>query len=225
MSRYESFSVLESTKSDGSAKITIFAPTFLAGLTPKHADRKAKLVTAVAGALGISERDIITQLSKSGMISNASLVAGFSLCSRHALGTFGIEMGCLSAHAVDHLPLCRPIFVRLAQWWDAPEVTDHVLGLAKIHLLQQIAHLQLHVLNHLANVGNVRRIILNSHISLDLANHVTRQVKTTERFGVGAEGKNNGRGQLVVGGAGAVLRVEDVDAVPAARAALCGVDG
>jgi hypothetical protein len=131
----------------------------------------------------------------------------------------------LSSHAADHLPLCRPVLVRLAQGRDAPKITYDVLCLAKVHLLQQVAHLQLHVLNHLADVGDVRCVILNSHISLHLADHVTRQVQTAERFGVGAEREDDRRGQLVVSGASAVCRVEHVDAVPAARAALCRVDG
>lgn len=43
-------------------KVTIFAPTFVAGTTPKYVNRKAKLVTAVATALGLAESDITTQL-------------------------------------------------------------------------------------------------------------------------------------------------------------------
>jgi len=49
-----------------------------------------------------------------------------------------------------------------------------------------------------------------------LAHHVAREVQSAERLAVGAEGEDDGGGELVVGGAGAVLGIEDVDAVPAA---------
>lgn len=49
-------------RADNVAKVTIFAPTFVAGTTPKYVNRKAKLVTAVATALGLAESDITTQL-------------------------------------------------------------------------------------------------------------------------------------------------------------------
>ena len=49
-----------------------------------------------------------------------------------------------------------------------------------------------------------------------LAHHVAREIEAAQRFGVGAEGENDGRGELVVCGTSAVLGIEDVDAVPAA---------
>jgi hypothetical protein len=131
----------------------------------------------------------------------------------------------LSTHAINHLPLCGPVPVRLAEWWDTPQVSYDILRLAKVHLLQQVAHLELHVLYHLADVGDVRGVILDGHVGFHLAHHVTGEVETAERFAVGAERENDGRSELVVGGAGAVLGVEDVDAVPAAGALGCGVDG
>jgi hypothetical protein len=71
----------------------------------------------------------------------------------------------------------------------------------------------------------VRGIVLNSHICLHLAHHVAREVQPAERVVFGAEREDDGGGELVVGGTGAVLGVEDVDAVPAAGAGGCGGDG
>jgi hypothetical protein len=105
------------------------------------------------------------------------------------------------------------------------QVSNDILRLAKVHLLQQVAHLELHILNHLANVGDVRGIVLNSHVGLHLAHHVSREIESAKGFTVSAEGENDGRCELVVGGAGAVLGIEDVDAVPAARAGGCGGNG
>jgi hypothetical protein len=131
---------------------------------------------------------------------------------------------CLPAHAVNHLPLCRPVAVRLAERRNTPQISHNVFRLSKVHLLQQIAHLKLHIFYHLANVGHVRGIIFNSHVCFYLTHHITGEVEVTERFAVGAERKDNGRCEFVVGGAGAVLGVEHVDAVPAAGAGGCGSD-
>jgi hypothetical protein len=42
-----------------------------------------------------------------------------------------------------------------------PEISDNILRLAKIHLLQQIPHLQLHVLNQSSNIDHMALIILH----------------------------------------------------------------
>lgn len=104
------------------------------------------------------------------------------------------------------------------------QVAHDILRLSKVDLLQQIAHLQLHILNHFANVGDMRRVILDSQIRFHLTHHIAGEVQTTERFGICTEGQDDGRSKFVVGCAGAVLGVEDVDTVPAARALGCGVD-
>jgi hypothetical protein len=99
-----------------------------------------------------------------------------------------------------------------------PQIAHNVLCLAEVHFLQQIAHLELHVFHHPSDVGDVRRVVFHRHVGLDLAHHVAREVQGAERLAVSAEGKDDGRCELVMGGARAVLRVKDVDAVPAARA-------
>lgn len=54
-----------------------------------------------------------------------------------------------SVHAADHLSVRCPISVRLAQRCNAPQVPNNVLCFPKIYFLQEVSHLQLHVLNHL----------------------------------------------------------------------------
>jgi hypothetical protein len=125
-------------------------------------------------------------------------------------------MGCLQAVSED-------IMVRTQI--HTPQVTNDILCFAKINFLQQIAHLQLHILDHLADVGDVRSVVLNSHVCLNLAHHVSREVESAKRFAIGAEGEDDGGRELVVSGASAVLGVEDVDAVPAAGAGGCGGNG
>lgn len=51
-------------------KVTIFAPTFKSGTKPYYPERKALLATAVAGALGLSETDISTQLYDAKLTDN-----------------------------------------------------------------------------------------------------------------------------------------------------------
>lgn len=144
--------------------------------------------------------------------------------SRDSISEFDHSM-CSPAHAIDHLPLRRPIATRLAKRRDTPQVSHHILRLPKVNFLQQIAHLQFHVFHHLADVGDVRGIVFNSHVCFYLAHHVAGEVEAAEGFAVGAEGEDDGGCELVVGGAGAVLGVEDVDAVPAAGAGGCRGDG
>ena len=131
----------------------------------------------------------------------------------------------LSSHAADHLPLCRPVLVRLAQRREAPKITYDVLCLAKVHLLQQIAHLELHVLDHFANVSNVAGVVLNREVGLDLADHVAGEVERGDGRGCSAEGEDDGGCEFVMCGAGAVLGVEDVDGVPGAGGRRGGCDG
>jgi hypothetical protein len=105
------------------------------------------------------------------------------------------------------------------------QVSYNILRLAKVDFLQQVTHLQLHVLDHFANVGDVRCVVVDGHVGFDLTDHITGEVKVAERFAAGAKREDNGGGQLVVRGAGAVLGIENVDAVPAAGALGRGVDG
>jgi len=131
----------------------------------------------------------------------------------------------LPSHAVDHLPLCCTVLVRLAERWDASQISHHIFGLSKVYLLQQVAHLELHILNHLADVGDVRGVILDGHVGFYLTHHITGEVKATECFAIGTKGEDDSRRELVVGCSGAVLSVKDVDAVPATGALGRGVDG
>jgi hypothetical protein len=65
---YSSVPVLGNTNVDCCADVIIFPPTFRAGTKPCFPERKALLVTAVAGALGIPETDIITQLYDANLV-------------------------------------------------------------------------------------------------------------------------------------------------------------
>lgn len=61
----------------------------------------------------------------------------------------------LSAHATNNLPLGLTLPSTLAQAVDAAQVANHVTRLAKVDFLEQVAHLELHVLDEAADVGNV----------------------------------------------------------------------
>lgn len=82
---------------------------------------------------------------------------------------------------------------------------------------QQVPHLQFHILNQPPDIGNVTRIRLNGQISLNLTGHVTAQVHLTKGISLVSQVQNHCAGKLVVGHAGAVSSLEDVNAVPFAR--------
>lgn len=104
--------------------------------------------------------------------------------------------------------------IRLRQRRQTPQIPNNILRLPKIHLLQQIPHLQLHILNQLANVSDMASVIVDREIGFDLPRHVAGEVHGAEGVVGGREVEDYGGGELVVGGAGAVDGFEDVDAVP-----------
>jgi hypothetical protein len=57
-----------------------------------------------------------------------------------------------------------------------PQIAYDIFCLAKVDFLQQVPHLEFHIFDHLANVGDVRRVILDSHVGFNLAHHVAREV-------------------------------------------------
>lgn len=75
------------------------------------------------------------------------------------------------------------LLVRLSQALHAAQIADHILGLAKVHLLQQIAHLELHVLDQLADVGDVAPVVVDRQVRLDLPRHVARELHVAQRVG------------------------------------------
>jgi hypothetical protein len=72
------------------------------------------------------------------------------------------------------------------------QVADDVLCLAKVDLLQQVAHLQLHIFDHLSDVGDVRGVIIDGHVGFYLAHHVARKIKAAKGFGVGTKRQDDG---------------------------------
>ncbi|CRK35490.1 hypothetical protein BN1708_016456, partial [Verticillium longisporum] len=89
------------------------------------------------------------------------------------------------------------------------DVADDVLGLAKVDLLQQVAHLELHVLDEAANVGNVALVALDGELLLDLPRHVARQVHGAEGGAARREAQDDGRRELVLRRAAALNGLED----------------
>lgn len=88
-------------------------------------------------------------------------------------------------------------------------------------LTQQVTHFQFHILHHLANVGDVRGVVVHRHVLLHLTHHVTTEVQRSKVVATGAEVQDDGASELVVGGASAVERLEDVYAIPS-TAGLAG---
>jgi len=136
-----------------------------------------------------------------------------------------VSLPLLPPHTTNHLPLRRPIPLHTTQSLHTPQIPHHILCLAKVDLLQQIAHLELHVLDHFANVSNVAGVVLNREVGLDLADHVAGEVERGDGRGCSAEGEDDGGCEFVMCGAGAVLGVEDVDGVPGAGGRRGGCDG
>lgn len=118
----------------------------------------------------------------------------------------------LSTHAANNLALRLPIPRAVAQATHAAQVAHHVLGLAKVHLLQQVAHLELHVLDQLADIGNVAVVCLDGEILLHLARHVSGEIELAARRR--RQREDDGRRQLVVRSAAALNGLKDVDRVP-----------
>lgn len=118
-----------------------------------------------------------------------------------------------------------PIPSPLTQTPQAPQVPHDILGLAKVDLLQQVAHLELHVLDEAADVGDVALVRLDGQLLLDLARHVAAQINGLgPRRRVG-EREDHGRGQLVVRCTAALDGLEDVDRVPDAVSRAVGGRG
>lgn len=120
-----------------------------------------------------------------------------------------------SLHAANKLPLRLPLLRTIAQAAYAPQVAHHVLCLAKVDVLQQVAHLELHVLDEAADVCNVAVVVLDGQVLLDLAGHVAAEVHVADgALDVCGKREDDGRGELVVRCAAALDGFEDVDGVP-----------
>ena len=65
---------------------------------------------------------------------------------------------------------------RYQSWSSYYEQDDDILCLPKIHLLQQIPHLQFHVLNQSSNIDHMTLIILHREVSLYLPRHIPAQI-------------------------------------------------
>lgn len=87
-----------------------------------------------------------------------------------------------SLHRIDHFLMCSLVLLGFRQGSNTPQIPNDILRLAEIYLLQQIPYLELHLLDHLSNVGNMRRIVLNGHILFNLPSHVTTEVHLAQVF-------------------------------------------
>jgi len=92
-----------------------------------------------------------------------------------------------SPHTPNKFPLRLAIPLALAQASDAAQVTHNVLGLPKINLLQQVTHLELHVLDKAADVCDVAFVVLDRQVLLDLARHVAAQVNLAQGGALGSQ--------------------------------------
>lgn len=147
-----------------------------------------------------------------------------------------------AAHVVDHLALSSPVLVGLADGGDTcveavshpqhslvtaaqeeltPQIANDILGLAKVNLLQQVPHLELHVLDHATDIHNMLLISSDRHISLDLPRHVAAEIQVSESFTAAAEGEDDSGRELVLCGATTTLvDFKNVDAIPGSRRSL-----
>jgi hypothetical protein len=83
---------------------------------------------------------------------------------------------------------------------------------------QEIPHLELHILDQLANVGDVVALcVVDGHITLHLSRHVARQVHLAQIVAARDHVEDDSRGEFVVAGARAIDSFKHVDGVPCSR--------
>lgn len=111
-----------------------------------------------------------------------------------------------------------PLPLNILQAAQTPQITYHILTFAKIDLLEQIPHLELHVFHQFSDVGNVRGVVVDRERGFDLSRHVAGKVHFAECRCGGGKGQNDCGGELVVRSAGLRGGLEDVDGVPGAFA-------
>ena len=70
--------------------------------------------------------------------------------------------------------------IRLRQRRQTPQIPHHILRLPKVHLLQQIPHLQLHILYQFPNVSDMASVVVNCEVGFDLPRHVAAEVHGAE---------------------------------------------
>jgi hypothetical protein len=129
-------------------------------------------------------------------------------------------------HLTNDFSVRSPLLLRLAQGPDAPQITNHILRLAKVHLLQQIAHPRLHILHHASNICDMALLCLrlshamNRQILLLLPRQVARKLQSAHAFALHSQVQNHRRRQLVVRAtlARRLRHFQHVDRVPAAFA-------
>eukprot|EP00052_Salpingoeca_macrocollata_P016164 m.129529 g.129529 ORF g.129529 m.129529 type:complete len:353 (+) comp19950_c1_seq1:41-1099(+) len=98
------------------------------------------------------------------------------------------------------------------------KIVDNIFGLSKVDFIQRVSHLVFHVLDHVANVGDMGADVADSEISLVLARQAPTQLHCARAVLVGLEPEHHGGRQLVQRiFAAALLRdLDDVNGVPAA---------
>lgn len=89
---------------------------------------------------------------------------------------------------------------------------------------EQVPHFQLHIFNQSTDVGDMARVRLNGQIGLHLPGHVAAEVHRSQGLCLAGQVQDDRARQFVVRHAGAVRRLEDVDAVPRAGALRAGGD-
>lgn len=120
----------------------------------------------------------------------------------------------LPLHTINHLPMRTLLLICLCQTLHTPQIPNDILRLSEVDLLQQVSHLELHILNQLSDIRNVACVILNRQIRLDLSRHVSGKIHLAQSFIAGGEREDDGGCELVVRSAGAVNGFKDVDGVP-----------
>lgn len=123
-----------------------------------------------------------------------------------------------SLHATDNFTLRLSLPSALAQAVDAAQVAHNITSLAKVYLLQEIAHLELHVLHQTADIGNMALVGIDRQVLLYLARHVSAEVELAEaaaRSGTRrSQRQDNSRGEFVMCRTAALNRFEYVNRVP-----------
>jgi len=96
----------------------------------------------------------------------------------------------------------------------ATDSAKHLLGLAKVNNIDSAAETVLHILNHTANVGDMRTLIVNGLISLILTSKRTSKTHHTGVLALGLDRKHNSRSKLVMSRSALAINLNNVDRIP-----------
>jgi len=90
----------------------------------------------------------------------------------------------------------------------------NLLGLAEVDNIDGAAETVLHILDHAADVGDMRALVIDGLIGLILTSERTSETDHTGVLALGLDREHNSGGELIVSSALAVINLDNVDGIP-----------